>query len=378
MIALTLIETPEDLTYWTASEGASVVGSPPCQEVHASIDILYDLHETPATHANISLSRSAHNPLSPSQILGFPPASSSIDAVLDYMPTGSREIGSHDQAHIPDPILDANPPNASTVSHATFMPRVDFHTYTPADWHSSELDEGLWSAMANSTGVAEAAYSADTPMDSSKLIGVDIDTIEGGELANRYGNSVEVESVSSDDTAVPPAATPQASMGDTELSQRQGDRQLRDLEARLASLEIARLAVLTENERLRRNIEKTAIENEILRTMSSINANLTPRTAPFTSSSTDFYLDVLLNHDNKTPSHRVAVSASGERLLSPGATWDLIVNHDAFKRGLVDVLSVNKGLKHQAKSDGQGPVFEESAILTAIRQSIRSGSDELI
>jgi hypothetical protein len=93
---------------------------------------------------------------------------------------------------------------------------------------------------------------------------------------------------------------------------------------------------------------------------------------------TNFYSNVLQNHDNKTPSHRVVTSDSGERLLAAGATWDMIVGHDLFKRGLVDVSEVSERLKHQAKCDGQGPVFEERAILEAIEQSAAGGSDELL
>lgn len=93
---------------------------------------------------------------------------------------------------------------------------------------------------------------------------------------------------------------------------------------------------------------------------------------------TDFYSNVLQNHDNKTPSHRVVMSDDGEKLLAAGATWDLIVSHDMFKRGLVDIADVSERLKHQAKCDGQGPVFEERAIIEAIEQSAASGSDALL
>ena len=39
-------------------------------------------------------------------------------------------------------------------------------------------------------------------------------------------------------------------------------------------------------------------------------------------SPTDFYTEVLQAHDNKTPSHRIVTSDTGERLLAAGATWD--------------------------------------------------------
>ncbi len=93
---------------------------------------------------------------------------------------------------------------------------------------------------------------------------------------------------------------------------------------------------------------------------------------------TDFYSNVLQNHDNKTPSHRIVQSEDGQRLLAAGATWEFIINHDLFKQGLVDIGNVSDRLKAQAKCDGQGPVFAERAITDAIEQSVASGSDELI
>ncbi len=95
-------------------------------------------------------------------------------------------------------------------------------------------------------------------------------------------------------------------------------------------------------------------------------------------SPTDFYTDVLQAHDNKTPSHRIVTSGTGERLLAAGATWDYIIKHPLYIRGLVDVGDVSEMLKKKAKCDGQGPVFEEREIIDAIEKSVASGSDELL
>jgi AP-1-like transcription factor len=93
----------------------------------------------------------------------------------------------------------------------------------------------------------------------------------------------------------------------------------------------------------------------------------------------DFYNEVLDGHPNNGPSHRITTDPdTGGKLLAVGATWDFIINHPLFKKGLVDVASVSELLKPQAKCDGQGPVFEERAILDAIEKSVASGSDELI
>ncbi|KAK8110057.1 bzip transcription factor [Apiospora kogelbergensis] len=163
------------------------------------------------------------------------------------------------------------------------------------------------------------------------------------------------------------------------------ERHVKDLEAKLASLEATQNLTASENEKLKRDLQKMSTENEILRATSSVqgpNGAMSPAaattTGPMHYNPTDFYSDLLANHTNKTPSHRVVESEAGERLLAAGATWDFIIGHELFKRGLVDVGDVSERLKSQAKCDGQGPVFEERAIIKAINESVASGSDELI
>ncbi|KAK7917025.1 bZIP transcription factor [Apiospora marii] len=165
------------------------------------------------------------------------------------------------------------------------------------------------------------------------------------------------------------------------------ERHVKDLEAKLATLEATQHLTASENEKLKRDLQKMSTENEILRATSSVqgpNGSMSPAgavtttTGPMHYNPTDFYSDLLANHTNKTPSHRVVESEAGERLLAAGATWDFIISHELFKRGLVDVGDVSERLKSQAKCDGQGPVFEERAIVKAINESVASGSDELI
>ncbi|CAJ2503933.1 Uu.00g113270.m01.CDS01 [Anthostomella pinea] len=167
------------------------------------------------------------------------------------------------------------------------------------------------------------------------------------------------------------------------------ERHVKDLEAKLASLEAAQTHTATENEKLKRDLQKMSTENEILRATSSVatnhkgNGSMSPpggiptTTGPMQYNPTDFYSDLLQNHANKTPSHRIVESSGGERLLAAGATWDYITGHELFRKGMVDVGDVSERLKSQAKCDGQGPVFEERAILQAIVESV-SGSDELL
>lgn len=163
---------------------------------------------------------------------------------------------------------------------------------------------------------------------------------------------------------------------------------MKDLEAKLASLEAAQQQTATENERLKRDLQKLSTENKILRTTSSMHngggsfpylSGAAPTTTgPLTYSPMDFYSNVLSNHANKSPSRRIVETDGGGRLYAVGAAWDFIINHDTFRRGLVDIADVSNRLKHQAICDGQGPVFEERAILEAIEESVASGSDELL
>ncbi|KAK4247817.1 hypothetical protein C7999DRAFT_14187 [Corynascus novoguineensis] len=163
------------------------------------------------------------------------------------------------------------------------------------------------------------------------------------------------------------------------------ERHVKDLESRLHELEQAQNEAVSENERLKRDLQRMETENEILRATSMVATNAgspaaaaPTTTGPMTYNPTDFYSNVLQGHANKSPSHRIVTSDKGERLLAAGATWEAIINHDLFKRGLVDVTAVSERLRPQAKCDGQGPVFEESAILQAIEQSVAENSDELI
>ncbi|PNY26432.1 Fluconazole resistance protein 3 [Tolypocladium capitatum] len=163
------------------------------------------------------------------------------------------------------------------------------------------------------------------------------------------------------------------------------EKHVKDLETKLASLEVAQQQASVENERLKRDLQRMSTENEILRATSALgsghNSSHSPEpttTGPLQYNPTDFYSNVLQNHPNKQPSHRIVTSDDGERLLAAGATWDFIISHDLYKRGLVDVADVSERLKNLARCDGQGPVFSEQAIIGAIEQSVASGSDDLL
>ncbi|KAK3311419.1 uncharacterized protein B0T15DRAFT_74802 [Chaetomium strumarium] len=163
------------------------------------------------------------------------------------------------------------------------------------------------------------------------------------------------------------------------------ERHVKELESRLLQLEQAKQEAVSENEKLKRDLQKISTENEILRATSMAAAGAgSPIAAPPTTTGPmsykpeNFFSNVLQGHANKTRSHRIVMSEKGERLLAVGATWELIINHDLCKRGLVNISQVSERLRPQAKCDGQGPVFEEGAIIEAIEQSVSYDSDELI
>ncbi|RFU27170.1 hypothetical protein B7463_g9165, partial [Scytalidium lignicola] len=142
------------------------------------------------------------------------------------------------------------------------------------------------------------------------------------------------------------------------------ERHVKDLEAKLAALQKDSAAFVEENERLKRDLQKAATENEILRATTSSNLRGPPpdtapdSTGPMRYSPTDFYSELLDGHDNKMPSHRIVTSEeTGERLLAVGAAWDYMIRHPLYEKGLVDV---------------------GFAIIEAIEASVASGNDELL
>jgi AP-1-like factor len=159
---------------------------------------------------------------------------------------------------------------------------------------------------------------------------------------------------------------------------------VKELEAQVAALKQTSNSVSADNERLKLSVQKLATENEILKATSHVNTSHSspsplPDAGPMRYNPKDFYTDVLHAHENKTPSHRIVTDQqTGSKLLAAGATWDYIIAHPLFKKGLVDVSMVSERLKTVAKCDGQGPVFEERAIVDAIEKSVASGSDELM
>ncbi|KAF3768508.1 basic-leucine zipper transcription factor nucleus DNA binding regulation of transcription, DNA-dependent [Cryphonectria parasitica EP155] len=170
------------------------------------------------------------------------------------------------------------------------------------------------------------------------------------------------------------------------------ERHVKDLETKVADLEQAKYEKTTENEKLKKDLQKANTENEILRATAAAAPPVAnpvysgygypdfgpTTTGPMHYNPTDFYTRLLANHPGKRPSHRIRTTSDGVRLYGAGATWEYIIGHELYKQGLVDVGDISNRLRYKAVCDGQGPAFDEKTINDAIEQSVGSGSDRLI
>ncbi|OAP64023.1 hypothetical protein AYL99_03250 [Fonsecaea erecta] len=179
------------------------------------------------------------------------------------------------------------------------------------------------------------------------------------------------------------------------------EKHVKDLEAKLTSLQHQSVTLNGENERLRRELAKIATENEILRATSGAASN---GPTPFMEEPDELVGPLGFVPTDRHPKDRSPASSSGssfdigskyahfgtlrtitldndtgEPLLGAGATWDYIQAHELFRKGLVDVGDVCERLKKMARCDGQGPIFLESDVRRAIAESaVAGGRDELI
>ena len=139
--------------------------------------------------------------------------------------------------------------------------------------------------------------------------------------------------------------------------------------------------LLSDNERLKRELEKLATQNEILRATTTPLQQAHHNIPPPPDSPISGPLNYIFTPNADTPAvpHRIVFSpATGERLLAPGPTWDLIQSHELYQRGMLDVGDVLERLKESAMCDGSGPAFAEGAVKRAIEESVRGAGDELI
>ena len=159
-------------------------------------------------------------------------------------------------------------------------------------------------------------------------------------------------------------------------------------------MEAKSTGLLSDNERLKRELDRVATQNEILRATSTP-VNLAKRadvqvqevmdmddTVPMAYSPRTFSHAVAEHYPIEPDvqvSHRISQNAkTGEKLLATGAAWDYIQQHELRRRGLVELGDVVDNLKQRVQCDGAGPTFAESAVEEAIQDSIGIGGDELI
>ncbi|KAL8686631.1 MAG: hypothetical protein Q9218_006970 [Villophora microphyllina] len=175
------------------------------------------------------------------------------------------------------------------------------------------------------------------------------------------------------------------------------ERHVKDLEGKLNTATNQNASLIAEIERLQRENERVATQNEILRATTtplnlnqpSYNGHAPPPESPLPGPM--HYGPVSSHHIVSSPghhpvehgvpptAHRIDVSPStGERLYGTAATWDFIHNHELFRRGMVDISMVTHNLQPHALCDGSGPAFPESAIIHAIEDSIGGAGDELL
>lgn len=164
---------------------------------------------------------------------------------------------------------------------------------------------------------------------------------------------------------------------------------------KLKTIEAQSSTLLSDNDRLKRELERMSTQNEILRaTTTPLNLSQhhsdhapqqppdSPVLGPQTYTPSTFHKALSGNGPNSSEqpmSHRIHESATtGERLLTTGAAWDMIQSHDLAKKGMVDVGDVLNRLKGRAMCDGSGPAFEEGEVKRAIEESVSGAGDELI
>lgn len=159
--------------------------------------------------------------------------------------------------------------------------------------------------------------------------------------------------------------------------------------------------LVSDNERLKRELDRVATQNEILRAtttpmrlsnqehVQTTHAEVAAHSpevgmtaGPMIYSPSTFNAAFADHHApglEEPISHRIAISATtGERLLATGAAWELIQGHELYRSGKVDLGEVCDRLREKVLCDGAGPTFAESEVVRAIEDSVGTSGDELI
>ncbi|PGH05064.1 hypothetical protein GX51_03162 [Blastomyces parvus] len=164
------------------------------------------------------------------------------------------------------------------------------------------------------------------------------------------------------------------------------ERRVRDLEQELNQYKSNYTSLMEDHRSLKRQIEKVATENEILRATSTNNAqgsitdygpNRVPTPTGLLRNLSDYST---CSGDKKDLAYRTSngIKKPGQKLLDASATWDLIARHLSTRGVKLDIQDIYDKLKSQTLPDGQGLVVDEAHVLQAIEESAAAGSDELI
>ena len=173
------------------------------------------------------------------------------------------------------------------------------------------------------------------------------------------------------------------------------EKHVRDLEAKISTLESSVHLLQHENERLEHALKFIHADNKILQTtVSQPPTSLPPvsthhplpetrpmRTETHNKTKTVYSAQSLgiggvvsTADEQHAGSHHNTDGGS----LTASQAWDLIQSHPLVKQGLADITHVCERLKSAAKCGGYGVVFEESTVLVAIEEAIGGGMDQLL
>ncbi|VUC25063.1 unnamed protein product [Clonostachys rosea] len=159
------------------------------------------------------------------------------------------------------------------------------------------------------------------------------------------------------------------------------ERRLKGLEEALKRLQESQVHTEMENKRLKNDLQEKTVENKVLKaTTSSSGDNGTEHLvigSPPQLSWTIFVPKVLGGHGEQIGGHQV-MSSNDQKRLSPSATWDYVVQHELYKRGAIDMLSLGTHVRKYARCNGNGPIFYVSDINKAIEESLVERSNSLM
>ena len=95
----------------------------------------------------------------------------------------------------------------------------------------------------------------------------------------------------------------------------------------------------------------------------------TPRTLPAHSP---------ISPPSSSPYRLTTSTTTGQTLLSMTAAWETVQNHELYKKGQVNIHELCEKMKAFSTCSGQGPAFPEDQLKKAIEESVGGPGDELL